>query len=177
MEIGFLIAISFCVVILLIILRWSTIHWIIKCVLTIAAIPVVFMFYFGLISSMGWPADVMPTCLLRVEGVDIREPMGDYNGDIYVWYLDEDEYVKTHKRPLPRSIHIPYTKADHSKFSLANEIINNGRQPLMRLKRPEGSSKLLSMSGGDGDGQGSADFVAPPNTLPVKHGADGQIEN
>jgi hypothetical protein len=107
MEIGFLISFSFCILILLIALRFSTINWKFKAMLMIFSIGSVFMFYNGLIASLGWPLDYKPTGVILIDGVDIRPPDDKSPGIIYIWYIDPES---KDKNAVPRSIHIPYEK-------------------------------------------------------------------
>jgi len=179
MEIGFLIAFSFIIIILLMFLRWTKVHWIIKSLLIISSIFVVFGFYKAIINSFGWPINYVPTCTMLIEGMDIREPNQDSSGVIYIWYIDVDEATKTQTPGIPRSIRVPYDEITHKKLNKAKEEMQNGIPPYMKFgnsshKSPGNSNASGSAKSGingygtDQDGGGFLDFVPPPNTTPQK---------
>lgn len=179
MEIGFLAAFSFCVVVLLLMLRYAMIHWCIKAILTVSSIIAVLMFYQGLIMSMGWPADFRPTNTILIAGSDIREPGQDSPGVIYLWYVDVDEAMRTHSAGMPRAIHLPYSKDAHEKLAQAAKNAASGIPSYMKF----GAAGLGGVTGqGNGQagdpasrgtgrgpqGEGILNFLPPPSSLPPK---------
>ena len=121
MEFGLISAFAFCVILLLVCLKFTTINWKIKAAMMILALPIVFAFYRGLISILGLPVGFQPECVMLIDGIDIREPHGNDPGIIYIWYIDVDNAVATGKAGIPKSIHIPYSKSDAKTMAKAQK--------------------------------------------------------
>ena len=181
MEIGFLAAFSFCMVILLLMLRYAAIHWCLKAALTVSSIIVVLMFHQGLVMSMGWPADLRPDCTMLIAGSDIREPGQDTPGIIYLWFVDVDAAMETHTAGTPRSIHMPYSKDTHEKLAQAAKNAASGIPSYMKFGASGLGGVPAQGSGMQGDpaargagqglaGEGEINFVPPPSSLPKKAG-------
>jgi|19_taG_2_1085344.scaffolds.fasta_scaffold00255_17 hypothetical protein len=117
-------------------------------------------------SFKGWPALDNTPQKFMIKWVDVHEPKGTYEGDIFVWISKPPKYVL--KEPLkeknnflyykgedhePRAYRIPYSKEMHKMMQKAKAALKKG-QPVMVDK---GSKKGKSGGKGDKDGKDGKD--------------------
>jgi hypothetical protein len=162
-----MLAFSFCLVILLLILRFLPIAWQIKAVMTLVTLGIVYAFYSGVVALLGMPVDDRPTCVMLVEGIDIREPAKGDEGGIFFWYVDVDAAQKTSKPVLPRAIRIPYSLDAAKKMAKAVDELKTGKPVFMQF---DAKSDKAATEGDDTRySPGTLDFVKPPGlNLPEK---------
>jgi len=168
MEVGLVVGFSFCALVLLLILRYTSVHWVLKTGLTLLSLGAVFAFYTGLIDCLGWPVHYKPKCVMMIEWVDVREPSDKSPGAIFVWYVDVDESIQSKRLGKPRAIQMPYSKEDHKKLRQAMFKIVDGETVYMSLDDPSNDeSNPVPLNDSTG-GRGRMNFVPPPQTGPHK---------
>ena len=190
MEIGFVASFAFCVIILLLILRFTKIHWVLKAGFTVLSLAVIFMFYTSLMKSLGWPLNYKPTATMLIEGIDVREPNTKFSGIIYLWYVDVDQALKTGIPGIPRAIHIPYNKEILKKLAQAQGQMAAGMPVYMKFgtggetgpngntnnkygkKADENAKSKGTIDQHENFNNGLLDFVKPPDLIPKKQGPD-----
>lgn len=166
-----ILSIMFVLVLFLIAVIHSKVHWIIKSFLIIFSLFVTAMNYQIIIDSLGWPVtDKIPKQFKLLAAV-IDEPT-----DVYIWYQN----FNTIK---PKSIRIPYSKDLHKKMAKAQAMLAQGETVYMGtedMQEGAGNNKTGKKGnniGKDGKRNGNSniesnaelDFIEPPSTTPEKN--------
>lgn len=169
------ISIMFVLVLLVMSVIHSRLHWLLKASLIAITLVIVAMDYKALTDSMGWPVrDRLPDRFKLVSAV-VHEPRSGQKGYIYVWYMDGSS-------DKPRSVETDYDKDMHRKMAKAMGMVNQGMEVYMgrsgdvqgdagRVVRRPGEGKPGSGQEGQSEQQsdGPIDFLPPPDYgLPSK---------
>lgn len=123
-------AVSFSILIALLIIAVlaSRLPIILRGLLTILAISLMFVTYWGVAEIRGLPSDTAPPELFRMHWARIVEPnkISGENGSIFLWVeaLDEDNYPSG----LPRAYQLPYTPELANAVERAMAAISGGEE-------------------------------------------------
>lgn len=168
------ISVMFMLVLMLMSVIHSKLHWTLKAALIAISLVVIAMDYRALTDSLGWPVtDRLPNKFRFISAV-IDEPAAGRDGAIYVWYVSQGS-------PKPRSVVIDYDKDMHRKMAKAMSMASQGMDVYMGRSgdvqdaqgqggRRPGNAKKGTGSEGQSEQQseGPIDFIAPDSYLPRK---------
>lgn len=177
----------FLMVILLIGVIYSRLHWAAKSGFIIMSLVCACMSFVTFRAALGWPVKLpkAPSEFQFVYGA-AREPIAGRGdpGAIYLWIMEPGSKE-------PRSVQIPYTRENHKKVEQAKKKVNEGKTVYMKSggedgdddgepgqkgqskgkqgkKGKESGAKNGQSGADDDDSDGQIDFIPPPNTLPEK---------
>lgn len=153
------IALMLLMVMLLVGVIHSRLHWIIKAIMIMLSLAVAGMSYATYVNKLGWAVVDEPPELFQVLGSVVREPNQSDPGAIYVWY-------KVPGTKEPRAIILPYTKEMHKKMNKAKGMMERGQQVFMKGKK--GAKPKVLGDSDNAESQTIMDFVPPPRTIPDK---------
>lgn len=136
---------------------YSRVHWAVKVALILAGGIAAGLAYFAYVSSLGYPLkQAMTPEKFIFAGGHIREPLPSRAdaGAIYLLIVEPGQTV-------PRTIEIPYSKANHKKVLEAKKEAGTGKTVYMtrngESSKSGGSGKGSGKGMGDGEnGRGSA---------------------
>jgi hypothetical protein len=150
----------FLMVILLIGVIYSRLHWAAKSAFIIMSLVCACVSFVTFRAALGWPVKLpkAPTEFQFIFGA-AREPIAGNPGVLYLWIIEPGS-------KQPRSVQIPYTVENHKKVEQAKKKVREGNTVYMKSGQSE---KLKDKSGADSDDDSDGmDFIPPPNTLPQK---------